>query len=45
MREAVIDSAVCCTAIGSFNGSLTPLSATELGGLVIKEPLSRQGFL
>lgn len=43
MREAVIVSAVR-TAIGSFNGSLTPLSATELGGLVIQEALKRAGI-
>ncbi|SMC31500.1 acetyl-CoA C-acetyltransferase [Sporomusa malonica] len=43
MREAVIVSAVR-TAIGSFNGSLTPLSAAELGGLVIQEALQRAGI-
>lgn len=42
MRDAVIVSAVR-TAIGSFNGSLSPLSATEMGGLVIKEALQRAG--
>jgi acetyl-CoA C-acetyltransferase len=42
MREAVIVSAVR-TAIGSFNGSLAPVSAIELGGLVIKEALQRAG--
>jgi acetyl-CoA C-acetyltransferase len=42
MREAVIVSAVR-TAIGSFNGSLAPVSAVELGGLVIKEALQRAG--
>lgn len=42
MREAVIVSAVR-TAIGSFNGSLAPVSAIELGGLVIKEALRRAG--
>lgn len=42
MREAVIVSAVR-TAIGSFNGTLAPLSATELGSLVIKEALYRAG--
>ncbi|QJW46421.1 acetyl-CoA C-acetyltransferase [bacterium BFN5] len=43
MREAVIVSAVR-TAIGSFNGSLASLSATELGGLVIQEALNRAGI-
>lgn len=42
MREAVIVSAVR-TAIGSFNGSLAPVSAIELGGLVIEEALRRAG--
>jgi acetyl-CoA C-acetyltransferase len=43
MREAVIVSAVR-TAIGSFNGSLAPLPAAELGGLVIQEALNRAGI-
>jgi len=42
MREAVIVSAVR-TAVGSFNGTLAPFSATELGSLVIKEALARAG--
>jgi len=42
LKEVVIVSAVR-TAIGSFNGSLTPLSATEMGGLVIQEALKRAG--
>ncbi len=42
MKDVVIVSAVR-TAIGSFNGSLSPLSATEMGGLVIKEALQRAG--
>lgn len=42
MREAVIVSAVR-TAIGSFNGTLAPFSATDLGSLVIKEALARAG--
>jgi acetyl-CoA C-acetyltransferase len=40
MREAVIVSAVR-TAIGSFNGGLASLSASELGAIVIKEALKR----
>lgn len=40
MREVVIASAVR-TAIGKFGGSLLPLSATELGAIVIKEALKR----
>jgi len=40
MREVVIASAVR-TAIGSFNGGLASLSATEIGAIVIKEALQR----
>lgn len=40
MREVVIASAVR-TAIGKFDGSLLPLSAPELGAIVIKEALKR----
>lgn len=41
-NEVVIASAVR-TAIGSFLGSLKDVSASELGGIVIKEALSRSG--
>ncbi|WP_337617190.1 acetyl-CoA C-acetyltransferase [Acidaminococcus timonensis] len=40
MREVVIASAVR-TAIGKFGGSLTPLSAPQMGAVVIKEALKR----
>lgn len=40
MREVVIASAVR-TAIGKFGGNLLPLSAPELGAIVIKEALKR----
>lgn len=40
MRKVVIASAVR-TAIGKFGGSLLPLSAPELGAIVIKEALKR----
>ncbi len=40
MREVVIASAVR-TAIGTFNGSLAPLSAVEIGSEVITEALKR----
>lgn len=40
MREVIIASAVR-TAIGKFGGSLLPLSAPELGAIVIKEALKR----
>lgn len=42
MQEVVIASAVR-TPIGSFNGALAPMSAVELGAIVIKEALSRAG--
>ena len=43
MREAVIVSAVR-TPIGNFNGSLSSLGATKLGGLVIEEAIKRAGI-
>jgi acetyl-CoA C-acetyltransferase len=42
MKEAVIVSAVR-TPIGSFNGSLAPLGATDLGGIIIKAALEKAG--
>jgi acetyl-CoA C-acetyltransferase len=42
LEEIVIASAVR-TAIGSFNGSLAPVEAVELGAIVIKEAMSRAG--
>ena len=42
MREVVIVSAVR-TAIGKFGGSLTPLSAPQMGAIVIKDALQRAG--
>jgi acetyl-CoA C-acetyltransferase len=43
MREAVIVSAVR-TALGSFNGSLANVGATQLGGLVVEEAIRRAGI-
>ena len=43
MRDVVIVSA-CRTAIGDFGGSLSTVSATELGALVIQEALKRAGI-
>lgn len=40
MKEVVIVSAVR-TAIGTFNGSLAPLAATDLGSIVIQEAIRR----
>jgi len=42
-REVVVVGAVR-TPIGKFSGSLTPLSAPELGSLVIRETLERSGI-
>jgi acetyl-CoA C-acetyltransferase len=42
VREVVIVSAVR-TAVGSFNGALSPFSAVELGSMVIKEAVVRAG--
>ncbi len=43
MREAVIVSAVR-TPLGSFNGSLSSLGATDLGGMVIRSAVERAGI-
>ena len=43
MREAVIISAVR-TAIGKFQGSLTPFSAVDLGARVVREAVRRAGI-
>ncbi|MGM0427533.1 MAG: acetyl-CoA C-acetyltransferase [Thermodesulfobacteriota bacterium] len=42
MRDVVIVSA-CRTAVGDFAGSLSGVSATDLGALVIQEALKRAG--
>lgn len=43
MKEAVIISAVR-TPLGSFNGSLSTVGATDLGALVIEEAIKRAGI-
>lgn len=43
MESIVIVSAVR-TAIGNFNGALAPVSATELGSLVLREAMVRAGI-
>jgi acetyl-CoA C-acetyltransferase len=43
MREAVILSAVR-TPIGKFLGSLTPVSAVDLGSIVVREAVKRAGI-
>jgi acetyl-CoA C-acetyltransferase len=43
MREAVIVSAVR-TPLGSFNGGLSTIGATDLGGIIIREAVRRAGI-
>ncbi|MEK6569866.1 MAG: thiolase family protein [Bacteroidota bacterium] len=43
MREVVIASG-CRTPIGSFGGSLSSLSATRLGAIVVEEAINRAGL-
>jgi acetyl-CoA C-acetyltransferase len=43
MREVIIVSA-CRTAVGDFAGSLSTVSATDLGVVVIKEAIKRAGI-
>ena len=43
MRDAVIISA-CRTAIGKFQGSLTPFSAVDLGAFAVREVVRRAGI-
>lgn len=43
MSSEVILAGAVRTAIGSFQGGLAPVSATDLGALVIKEALARAG--
>ncbi|NBW55912.1 MAG: acetyl-CoA C-acetyltransferase, partial [Betaproteobacteria bacterium] len=43
MQDIVIVAAAR-TAVGKFGGSLSKLSATELGGLIIKDVVARSGI-
>ncbi len=43
MKETVIISA-CRTAIGKFQGSLTPFSAVDLGAFAVREAVRRAGI-
>jgi acetyl-CoA C-acetyltransferase len=43
MQEVVI-AAGCRTPIGSFEGALSPLSATQLGAIIIEEAVNRAGL-
>jgi acetyl-CoA C-acetyltransferase len=43
MKEAVIVS-TARTPLGGFNGSLSSIGATDLGGMVIKEAITRAGI-
>jgi len=40
---SVVIASACRTAIGSFGGTLAPLTAPELGALVVKEAIARAG--
>lgn len=42
-KETIVIASAARTPIGSFNGSLAPLPAHELGKVVIKEALGRAG--
>jgi acetyl-CoA C-acetyltransferase len=44
MTEEVFVVSAARTAVGAFNGSLSMLSATELGSLVISEAIDRAGL-
>ncbi|WDL95197.1 acetyl-CoA C-acetyltransferase [Alicyclobacillus sp. ALC3] len=43
MSEEVLLAGAVRTAIGNFHGTLAPMSATDLGGIVIRESLARAG--
>jgi acetyl-CoA C-acetyltransferase len=43
MQEVII-AAGCRTPIGSFEGALSPLSATQLGAIVVEEAVKRAGL-
>jgi acetyl-CoA C-acetyltransferase len=40
---SVVIASACRTAIGSFGGTLAPLTAPELGAVVVKEAIARAG--
>jgi len=42
-NDSPVIVSACRTAIGSFGGSLAPLSAADLGAVVIREAMSRAG--
>jgi acetyl-CoA C-acetyltransferase len=44
MAKEVIIASACRTAIGKFQGSLSTVSAAELGAVVIKEAVARAGI-
>ena len=44
MAREVVLAGACRTAIGSFNGALSNISAVELGAVVIKEAVARAGI-
>ncbi len=42
--ESVVIVSACRTAIGNFNGALSPFTATELGAMAIEEAVKRAGI-
>ena len=42
MAEDVFITAAACTAMGGFQGALSPLSAPEIGGAAIAAALAQQ---
>src|SRR5580765_7120908 len=40
---SVVIASACRTAIGSFGGTLAPLTAPELGAIVVREAIARAG--
>lgn len=44
MEKKIVLAGACRTAIGSMGGSLSSVPAAELGGIVIKEAISRAGI-
>lgn len=42
--DQIVLAAGCRTAVGSFGGSLKGLSASDLGGIVVKEAINRAGL-
>ncbi len=44
MPETAVIVSACRTPVGKFQGALSPLSATKLGAIVVKEAVARAGL-